>query len=76
VVFWVSGCRQASPVVGYENGIEWVVQLTISSYVNAFDGSLTGNFFFEEGAGSLTPGQNWKPQCAAPGLPRQHRGSI
>jgi hypothetical protein len=49
------------------------MQLTISSYVNAFDGSLTGNIFFEEGAGSLTPGQNWNPQCAASGLPRQHR---
>jgi hypothetical protein len=29
--------------------IEWVVQLTISSYVNAFDESLNWNIFFEEG---------------------------
>jgi hypothetical protein len=57
-----------------------VVQLTISSYVNTFDGSLNWNIFFEEGvlfaAGSLTPGQNSNPQCAASGLPRQHRRAM
>jgi hypothetical protein len=49
LVFWVSGCRPASPVLGYENGTEHAVQLNNLMMQIPSTGRSPGIAFFEEG---------------------------